>query len=161
MNKSGLIILITILSFIGLIFFLPYIEFHQPKHKYSQNNQLIDYLIDSGIEAKLILPILFYPLFLVIESTMWKKKKKLWNRFIFFLQGVFITFLGFYVWFIMAFHLFINNYSYTALFYLILTYLSLGIIWNILLAIPYFDNNRFINGTYNKLSLKKPTKKMQ
>lgn len=156
MIKSGLISLFIILCLIGLSFYLPYIEYYDPEHKFRHDNQLIDQLKNSNYWSKLILLTLFYPLLLVIESTFWTGKRKLWNRFILISQAILIIIGGFYIWFIMSFNIFSGRYDYEVPFYLILTYLTLGALWNFLLGIPFFDNNNIISGTYNKLSLTKP-----
>lgn len=156
MKKSGLISLVIILFIIGLSLYLPYIEFYDPEHKFRHDNQLVDQLRSSNYWSIMILLTLFYPLLLVIESTLWKGKKNLWNRLVFIAQSILIGFGGFCIWFVMSFNVFCGNYDYLLPFYLTSVYLALGVLWNLLLSIPYFDEKTLINSSYKKLSLTSP-----
>jgi hypothetical protein len=56
----------------------------------------------------------------------------------------------------MSFNIFCGRWDYEFPFYLILTYLAIGVLWNLLLGFPFFDNYKTVTGIYYKLSLTKP-----
>ncbi len=154
MRKSGLISLVVILFIISALFYLPYIEFLAQEHKFRHDNQLLDYLYQDNFGVKLCLLTLLFPLVLMIESTFWNESRSIWKRVILVIQSALIIWGGYIVWFLMSFNIFTGMYELKAPYYLILVYLILGVVWNILLAIPYFDK-KLISGIFNKLSLTK------
>lgn len=153
MKKSGIISLLIILSFIAVFLTLPYIEYYDPEHKFRHDNRLIHQLKHSNVSSKIVVLTLFYPLLLIIESSLWTEKRKLRKRIIFISQAILILIGGFFLWFIMSFNIFSGRWSYQLPFYLVLTYLFLGILWDFLLGIPYFDNSNIITGSFKKLSI--------
>jgi len=154
--KTGLIAVIIILSIIAIFFYLPYIEFLSPEHRFRHDNQLIDHFNQSNYYINLSLLTLFFPIMLVIESTFWISPRNNWNKIILIMQSALIIWGGFIIWFIMSFNIFSGKYILKIPFYLILIYLSLGAIWNVLLVIPFFNKHKLISGTFEKLSLLKP-----
>ena len=155
MNIKGVIILICIVVLLALFFFAPYIIFHNESTLNYRDNQLIDLWKDENADFKIILLTLLYPFLLIIESTFWKSRNDIWKRILLILQSILIFSGGFFIWFVMSFHLFISNYDYQIVFYLIIIYLSIGIVWNLLLAIPFFDKNKWISNSFKALSLRK------
>lgn len=155
MNRIGIIILIFCLGLIALFFFAPYIIFENESAMLYRDNQLIDHWKDENADFKIILLTLFYPILLIIESTLWNSRKDAWKRIILLLQSILIFSGGFFIWFVMSFHLFSGPYQYQITFYLIILYLSIGIAWNLLLAIPFFDKNKSISNSFKVLSLRK------
>lgn len=155
MNKKGVIILIIFLGLIAVFLFVPYIVFHNDSLFHYKDNQLIDHWRNDSIEIKVMLLALLYPIPLIIESTVWNSRKVLWKRFLLILQSILVFSGGFFIWFVMTFHLFTGPYDYLFVFYLIMIYLSIGIVWNLLLGIPFFDKNKQLSNSFKALSLRK------
>ena len=155
MNIKGVIILICIVALLVLFFLAPYIIFHNESASNYRDNQLIDHWNDENVDFKIILLTLLYPFLLIIESTFWKSRNEIWKRIVLLLQSLLVFSGGFFIWFVMSFHLFSGPYDYQIVFYLIIIYLSIGIGWNLLLAIPFFDKNKWISNSFNALSLRK------
>lgn len=154
MNKSGLFLLLGFLILILSLLYLPY------RKTIVQDDQLIDSLLkfyhhDSSFypnALNLIPLILFYPVLLILEATL---KKRIVLRLIFILQAILIGILGSGVWFIMSWCLFCSTKNLVFGYYIIMVYLILGIVWNILLAIPHFKDHKIIYGSFVRLSLLK------
>lgn len=153
MKKSGVISLLLILCVIVTFFYVPYIEFLEPESKTTQEDQLLDYLDGDFSVVTLCLLTMFYPVLLIMESTIWGLKKSVFHRAILVIQTLLIGYGGFIMWFLMSFNIFAGPYVYKVPFYLIVTYLIIGVIWHILLVIPYFDDKR-VSGLFAGLSLK-------
>ena len=84
----------------------------------------------------LIYSALFYPIFLMIEANIWRGQFKIRHRVILIIQCLLLSIGSFYIWFIMTFHLFVTPHKYLAGFYLILSYLILGVICHLFLILP-------------------------
>ncbi|MBV1924696.1 MAG: hypothetical protein KUG68_11785 [Flavobacteriaceae bacterium] len=155
MNLKGVFILLIVLSLIVLFFFAPYIVFQNQSALEYRDNQIIDHWKDENTDFRIILLALFYPILLILESTFWSTRKVIWKRILLLLQSILVFSGGFFIWFVMSFHLFTGPYEYQLVFYLIIIYLSIGIAWNLLLAIPFFDKNKKISNSFKALSLQK------
>lgn len=155
MKINGKIISVAVLLLIAVLLILPYIEFQSINSRSHRDNQLIDLWFSNDSFAKIILITLFYPFLLILEATYWKHINNIWKRLLFFFQSLLILYGGFIIWFIMSFHLFTGPYDYQIAFYLILIYLSIGVVWSLLLSIPYFDRFLWMKNSFKILSLKR------
>ena len=153
MKKSGLISVAIILGVIGILFYLPYINFLVPEHKIQQDNQLIELVSVDNIWIKLSLLTFFIPVIVIFESTFWKTRN-IWYRFILIIQAI-LMFWGVYIFLVLtSLSIFSGKYEINANYYMIIGYLILGGILNILLAIPFFYNHKLITGIFKKLPQK-------
>lgn len=166
MTRSGTISLFAAMAVIACTLFIPYIKYKLPPNgqenefqKLSdEDDQLADAYPSAGEKAPeliLIMLPLFYPLILLLESTLWTDRKKAWKRILLVVQGLAMIVGGYLICFIMSFRIFCPPYEYLAMYYIIPLYLLVGIVWNLLLAIPGLDGSKIISGSFEKLSLRK------
>jgi hypothetical protein len=141
MKKTGVIYLIIALILIIGMLNVPYIVF---EHKVAPSvdsfeiigSQKTLFNNDSFEDVWLIYLALFYPIFLMIEANIWRGQFKIRHRVILIIQCLLLGIVSFCIWFIMTFHLFEKPYKYLAGFYLILSYLILGVVCHLFLILP-------------------------
>jgi hypothetical protein len=141
MKKTGVIYLIIALILIIGMLNVPYIVF---EHKVAPSvdsfeiigSQKTLFNNDSFEDVWLIYLALFYPIFLMIEANIWRGQFKIRHRVILIIQCLLLGIGSFCIWFIMTFHLFEKPYKYLAGFYLILSYLILGVVCHLFLILP-------------------------
>jgi hypothetical protein len=153
MNRSGLISLgvLGIISY--ALLYVPYIEYHSIKSEITRNNRLIEDLMNVSFPFNLMPLTFLFPLLLSLEASYLTGTKTIWIRLLYVFQALMIFMAGFYIWFLMSFHLFVSKYEYQMTFYLVIIYFAILGIWNILLAIPFFDNNKPVSGTFRLMAL--------
>ena len=137
---------------IGLAFtFIPYGEFVLKSGKIAEADTLYLALLDGQYYVLGV----FSPLLFVLASVLIKNTKALGARLWFVVQAFGIGFLTLTSWFIMSFHLFFDEETYYATFYLILAYMTFFGFFSLALAIPFFDRSIKAHEFLQKFSGKK------
>jgi hypothetical protein len=166
MTRTGTVSLLAALLLIACTLFIPYIRYKLPPNgqenefqKLSdEDDQLADAYRSAGEKEPVLILImlpLFYPLILLLESTFWTDRKKVWKRLLLVVQGLAMIIGSYLICFIMSFRIFCPPYEYLFMYYIIPVYLLIGIVWNLLLAIPGLDGSKVISRSFERLSLKK------
>jgi hypothetical protein len=159
MKKTGVIYLIIALILIIGMLNVPYIVFEHKVAPSVDSFEIIGSqktLFNNGSSDNplvwLIYSVLFYPIFLMIEANIWRGQFKIRHRVILIIQCLLLGIGSFCIWFIMTFHLFVKPYKYLAGFYLILSYLILGVICHLFLILP-IERFKPAHIIFNKLML--------
>jgi hypothetical protein len=109
--------------------------------------------IDLDLQSLSVILTFCFPLILSLESTFFPKMRNhLWRTF-FIIQAALLFWMTLAIWVMMVFKWF-NEIHFFITYYLVLIYLSLGVLWNLLLGIPIVEIN-FIQKSFDVLSLKK------
>jgi hypothetical protein len=120
---------------------------------YTVNENLLDQFDTPEMFTGLCV-IFFFPFLLMIEATFFPKIRTGWCRVLFLIQALALGYGTLVVLLFMVFKLFTDIQELPA-FYLILLYLSLGVLWNLLLILPDTKKLNWIQKSFEMMSFKK------
>jgi hypothetical protein len=153
---SGIIALIMVVAIVFGALHLPYCEYFPSRT--DKETHMIEHLISPKNNFSFMLAlVLFYPLLMALEATIFYKKKTLLTRLLFLIQTMVLISGYIYASFAMSWA---GGWAggksgVTFSYYLIQGYIILGALWNLLLIIPYFDQSKVISKPFHNLSLLK------
>ncbi len=162
MNKRALIFCFIFASIIIALLIIDNQEYSAEVYDYDEQEfelVYVDWIPQSisdqmglNVQSVILLAIFGFPFLLVFESSFFPKMRTGWWRLLFFIQAIILAWATFGVWFLMVFKLWADIHFFIT-YYLILFYLGLGVLWNLLLGIPFVEI-KFIQKGFEVLSLK-------
>lgn len=100
--------------------------------------------------------IFFFPFLLMIEATFFPEIRNSWRRILFLIQAIALSYGTLVVLLFMVFKLFTDIQELPA-FYFVMLYLSLGVLWNLLLILPNTKKLSWIQKSFEIMSFRKST----